>query len=140
MISTRTLSGTRTRLSALWLFVTLNYLYCDVITLMDPTLLKAFLAGNVGGMNVSQGFLLAAGVLVEIPMAMVFLSRVLDGRAARWTNVVAAGLMTLMQAASLLAKAPAPYYLFFSAIEIACTAAILWYATMRWERDGRASH
>ncbi len=39
----------RTRISALWLFVTLNYLYCDVVTLMDPNLLKGFLAGNVGG-------------------------------------------------------------------------------------------
>jgi hypothetical protein len=130
----------RTRLSALWLFVTLNYLYCDVVTLMDPTLLKGFLAGNVGGMNVSQGFLLAAGVLVEIPMAMVLLSRVVDGKAARWANVMAAGVMTLVQTASLFAKAPAPYYLFFSAIEIASTVAIVWYATMRWERDGRASH
>ncbi len=116
----------RNRISALWLFATLNYLYCDVVTLMDPTLLKGFPAGNVGGMSVSQGFLLAAGVLVEIPMAMVLLSRVVDRRAARWANVVAAGVMTLVQAASLLAKAPAPYYLFFSAIEIACTAAILW--------------
>jgi len=102
--------------------------------------MKTTTPGNIGGMNVSQGFLLAAGVLVEIPMAMVLLSRVVDGRAARWANVVAAGVMTLVQAASLFAKAPAPYYLFFSAIEIASTAAILWYATMRWERDGRASH
>ncbi len=130
----------RTRLSALWLFVSLNYLYCDVVTLMDPSLLRGFLAGNVGGMNVSQGFLLAAGVLVEIPMAMVLLSRVLDGRAAHWANVGAAGLMTLVQAGSLLAKPPALYYLFFSAIEIACTAAIAWYATMTWERYGRASN
>ena len=35
------------KLSTLWLFATLNYLYCDVVTLMDPHLLKAFLAGNV---------------------------------------------------------------------------------------------
>ncbi len=88
----------------------------------------------------SPGFLLAAGALVEIPMAMVLLSRVLDSRAARWVNVGAASLMTIVQVGSLMAKVPAPYYLFFSAIEIACTVAIVWYATMMRERDGRASN
>ena len=64
----------RVVLSTLWLFATLNYLYCDVVTLMDPSLLKQFLAGNIGGIEVSQAFLLAAGALVEIPIAMVFLA------------------------------------------------------------------
>ena len=27
-------------LSALWIFVTLNYLYCDVVSLFDPEQLK----------------------------------------------------------------------------------------------------
>jgi len=55
------MEGKNSKLSTLWIFATLNYLYCDVVTLMDPGLLKQFLAGNVGGMDVSQGFLLAAG-------------------------------------------------------------------------------
>jgi hypothetical protein len=29
-----------TKLSTLWLFASLNYLYCDVVTLMDPALLR----------------------------------------------------------------------------------------------------
>ncbi len=124
--------------STLWIFVTLNYLYCDVVTLMDPDLLRGFLAGNVGGMTVSQGFLLAAAVLVEIPMAMVLLSRVLRPRAARRANIAAAGFMTAVQAASLFARPPAPFYVFFSAIEIATTAAVVWLA---WAAPAReAAH
>ena len=118
----------RSKLSVLWMFATVNYLYCDVVTLMDPSLLKGFLAGRVGGMDVTQGFLLAAALLVEVPMAMVVLSRLLDRPASRWANIVAGSLMTAVQLASLFARVPAPYYVFFSAIEIGTTAAIVWLA------------
>jgi hypothetical protein len=63
--------------SAVWLFAILNYLYCDLIGLMDPALLKGYLAGRVAGMDITQGFLLSASLLMEIPIAMVLLSRLL---------------------------------------------------------------
>jgi hypothetical protein len=116
------------RLSTIWLFATLNYLYCDVVTLMNPRLLRGFLAGNAGGMTVSDGFLLGAAALVEIPMAMVLLARVLPPSANRWANIAAAAVMTAVQAVSLFAQTPAPYYVFFSAFEIGATATIAWMA------------
>jgi uncharacterized protein DUF6326 len=79
----------------LWLFATQNYLYCDVVTLMNPDLLKQFLAGRVGGLDVTQAFLLGSSVLVEIPISMVVLSRVLNDRANRWANIAAGATMTL---------------------------------------------
>ena len=125
------MDGMRSKLSTLWLFATVNYLYCDVVTLMDPDKLKGFVAGSIGGMEITQGFLLAAGVLVEIPMAMILLARLLPARANRWANVAAGTVMTAVQLASLFAGRPAPYYLFFSVIEIGTTAAIVWLA---WSR------
>ena len=124
----------KSKLSTLWIFATLNYLYCDVVTLMDPSLLKQFLVGNLGGMSVSQGFLLGASVLVEIPIAMVLASRLLGHRAGRVANIAAGVTMTAVQLLSLVVKAPAPYYIFFSVIEIACTATIVWFA-WRWAGD-----
>jgi len=121
----------RSKLSTLWLFATVNYLYCDVVSLMDPALLKQYVAGTINGMVVSQGFLLGAGVLVEIPMAMIVMSRILGPTAVRWSSLVAASLMTIVQAASLFVKAPAAYYVFFSVIEIGTTAAIVLLA-WRW--------
>jgi hypothetical protein len=119
----------RSKLSTLWLFATLNYLYCDVAGLMDRELLTGYLAGNVGGLEISQGFLLGAGILVEIPIAMVLLSRVLKYRANRWANIAAGTVMTVVQLATLfLAGTPTIYYLFFSVIEIATTAFIVWSA------------
>lgn len=114
----------KSKLSLLWTFATVNYLYCDVVTLMDPNAPKAF----------NAGFLLAASVLVEIPMAMIIASRLLGDRSSRWANVVAGALMTAVQAATLGVKVPAPYYLFFSVIEMATTATIVWLA-WRSNRD-----
>lgn len=118
----------RSKLSTLWIFAALNYLYCDVLGLMDPELLPQILRGNVNGLELTPGFLLGAGILVEIPIAMVLLSRVLSYRANRWANIAAGTLMTAVQSASLFVGTPAPYYLFFSVIEIATTVFIVWFA------------
>jgi Family of unknown function (DUF6326) len=119
----------RARLSALWIFAALNYLYCDVVSLMDAGLLRQYLTGTVNGMELNQGFLLGAAALVEIPIAMTLVSRLVAHHAAnRWANLVAAAVMTLVQAATLFVGTPAPYYAFFSVLEIGCTAAIAWQA------------
>jgi hypothetical protein len=132
------MEGLRSKLSTLWIVATLNYLYCDVVTLMDPALLKQFLAGNVGSVPISQGFLLGTGILVEIPIAMVLLSRILGDRPNRIANIVAGTVMTAVQALSLVVKMPALYYIFFSVIEIALTSTIVWYA-WKWRNGERAS-
>ena len=118
----------KSKLSTLWIFAALNYLYCDVVSLMDPELLPLYLRGNVNGLELTPGFLLGAGILVEIFIAMVLLSRVLPYRANRWANIAAGTIMTAVQSASLFVGTPAPYYLFFSVIEIATTVLIVWFA------------
>ena len=118
----------KSKLSTLWIFAALNYLYCDVIGLMDPELLPQFLRGHVNGLEFTPGVLLGVGILVEIPIAMVLLSRVLPYRTSRWANIAAGTVMTVVQSASLFIGAPAPYYLFFSVIEIATTVLIIWFA------------
>jgi hypothetical protein len=118
----------KSRLSTLWIFASLSYLYCDVISLMDPELLPQYLAGNVNGLVFTPGFLLGAAILIEIPITMVLLSRVLNYRANRWTNIAAGTVMTAVQTLSLFMGWPAPYYLFLSILEIAATALIVGYA------------
>ncbi|MGB8384717.1 MAG: DUF6326 family protein [Dermatophilaceae bacterium] len=120
------------RLSLLWVFAVLNYLYCDLVGLMDADLLKQYLTGHVGGLQLTQGFLLSGALLMEIPIAMVLLSSVLPHGASRWANIIAGSIMTLVQIGSLfLGSGPTVYYVFFSAVEIAATAFIVWYA-WRW--------
>jgi hypothetical protein len=116
-------------LSTLWIFVLFNYLYCDVITLMDAKTLNQIMSGNVGGINMTEGFLLGASILMEIPIVMVLLSRMLNYRINRLTNIIAGIIMTVVQLSSLFfGSSPTMYYIFFSIIEIFCTSFIIWYA------------
>jgi uncharacterized membrane protein len=95
---------------------------------MNSELLSQYLSGKVNGMELTQGFLLGAAILVEIPIVMVLLSRVLKYRVNRWANIIAGTIMTLVQTASLFAGTPAMYYVFFSILEIAATVLIVWFA------------
>ena len=131
------MEGMKSKLSILWIFATLNWIYCDVIGFMDAGKLQGFLAGNLNGIQFSPAFLLGAGVLMEIPMLMVLLSRFLPNRPNRWANILAGMTMTAVQLGSLFISAPEPFYIFFSVIEIAATAAIVWYA-WKWATDERA--
>jgi hypothetical protein len=124
----------RALLSLAWIFVTVNYIYCDVIGLMEPAVLREFLDGSIGGIEITRGFLFGASVLMEIPMAMIVLARVLRNRPNRVANIVAGTVMTIVQVISLfVGDPPAPHYLFFSAVEIATTAFVVWYA-WTWPR------
>lgn len=115
-------------LSTLWIFAIFNYLYCDIMGIMDVNLLKQYLTGSVNGMEMSENILLGAAILMEIPIAMVLLSRILNYKANRWANIIAGIIMTLVQTATLFAGEPTKYYLFCSIIEIATTMAIVWVA------------
>ena len=89
MESNKSVKDRKMILSTLWIFVTLNYLYCDVLGLMDSTLLKQYLTGNVEGLIIDENFLFAGAILMEIPIAMVLLSRILSYKINRWSNIIA---------------------------------------------------
>ena len=107
-------------LSTLWIFAILNYAYCDVVTVLDPVKNSPF--------QLTQVFLLGASIFIEIPIAMVLLSRVLGYGANRWANIIAGIFMTIVQIVSLFTAVPTMYYVFFSIVEISATALIVWYA------------
>jgi hypothetical protein len=131
----------KAKLQALWVFVMFNYLYCDVITNMDSGVLKELLAGHVGSIQVNQEFMLGAALLMEIPIAMVLLSRVLQYRANRWANIIAGAIMSAVQLSSLFfGTAPTLHYLFFSTIEVGCTLFIVWYAWSWANPEGNPNH
>lgn len=121
-------------LSTLWIFVLFNYLFCDVLGLMDAHLLKQYLTGMVEGIHMTQSFLLAAGLLMEIPIAMIILARLLKYNANRWVNIFAGSIMTLVQVATLLMGSFTQYYLFFSIIEITTTLFIVWIS-WTWKKS-----
>jgi hypothetical protein len=122
---------TKERLSLLWIFALLNYLYADVIALWA-------LLGTPPSDTPHLGPVALAGatVLMEIPMAMIVACRFLPLRANRLANIIAGSIVTLVNGFLTfvppligLGRPPAlPEYLFFATIETVCTSIIVWQA------------
>ena len=132
-INTRTISKKEV-LFTLWIFVTLNYLYCDLIGLMDSTMLNQYLNGRVEGMTIDESFLLMGGILMEIPLAMVLLTKILGKKKNCWANIIAGSIKTLAMIATLFVGNVTLYYGFFAFIEIGTTLFIVGYA-FHWLRQ-----
>src|SRR5690348_10775610 len=81
---------TKERLSLLWIFVLLNYLYADVVALF------AIVGSPTSFAPVPAWAMMASAVLMEIPIAMIVASRLLPFRANRLTNIIAGVLLTLI--------------------------------------------
>ena len=111
------------RLSTLWIFATLNYIYADVFTLFFvPGAQKETAA-------MTSGAVLGFAVLMETAIAMVLLSRVLKYGANRWANIIVGAIQTAAVFFFVFAGTPpALFSAFFGIIEILSTLVIIWYA------------
>ena len=76
----------RIKLSGLWTALMLTYLLGDVLRIFSGD----FIAGEIGGMQISQGLYLGLAVIMVIPVVMVFLSLTLPYKANRWANIILA--------------------------------------------------
>jgi len=121
-------------LSTLWIFLTANYIFCDVFTLFYPESLNQLIAGEMGGMEITQIFLLSFAVLMELTMVMIVLSRILSYKLNRLSNIVVGLIMTFIQAATLFSDDNTLHYIFFSFVEIGTTVFIVYYAR-KWVED-----
>lgn len=112
----------KTRLSTLWIFTLLNVIFRDIHEFVRP----GFLEELMTGVQVTDEFMLVSGIMLEIPIVMVILSRVLAYRVNRWANIIVAvcaiGLILINNTAPDLDN------IFFAAVEIVSLVLIVWYA------------
>ena len=124
----------RDLLFTLWVFVMFLYGYCDILGLFDPIVLNKLLTGEIDGIVMNEMFLLAAAVLMILPISMVLLTRILSRRLARIGNIAVGSLKTVVMIATLMTPCTL-YYWLFAMIEIPTTMAIVYLAwTWRSER------
>ena len=83
-----------------------------------------------GEIQITQGFLLVAAIFLEIPIAMILLSRVLKHRANYWANIIASVITILFVVGG---GSTTLSYIFFATIEVVCMLLIVWYA-WKWPK------
>lgn len=105
-----------------------NIAFADIVGFVNPGALEEIMA-----MEISQGSLLVFSILLEIPIAMTVLSRVLKYSVNRWANIVA-GVITMLFVIG--GGSMRLSYIFFATVEVACMALIIWYA-WKWPEQER---
>jgi Family of unknown function (DUF6326) len=126
-----TMGDIRARLSTLWIVIMFTMLYADILGFLNPEFLRELMTGYAEGIRVTQQLQVGSAVMVEIPILMVLLARIMKPTVNRWANFVA---IPLTAAFIIGGGSTSPHYLFLAAIELVCLALILWHA-WRWRVD-----
>lgn len=112
-------------LSTLWIFVLLNIIFRDLHEFISPGFLEEAIRGYVDGQKITEGLIFIGAIIVEIPIAMVLLSRILKYKINRRVNMVAA-VITIAVTLSSVPKVPAD--IFFDVVEVVALLAIVWFS------------
>ncbi|MCB0130086.1 MAG: hypothetical protein KDD78_04535 [Caldilineaceae bacterium] len=120
------MKDTKAVLSTLWIVVMINMLKADILSLYIPGA-AGELAEFAGETPIAQ-LMLGAAIIMEIPIAMIFLARVLRYSVNRWTNILVAVLTIVFVVGG---GSTYPHYLFIAAIEVVCLLFIIWIS-WRW--------
>jgi Zn-dependent protease with chaperone function len=123
----------RIKLAALWVTLMLTYLLGDVLRIFSGD----FVAGEVSGMEISQGLMLGMAVLMVIPIVMVFLSLTVKYPTMRWISIVAALFFFLFNLVGLPTY-PSVYDQFLIVVGLLFNLLTVWYA-WKWRNQERLS-
>lgn len=111
-------------LSTCWVFVLINMIYADIMGMLKPGYLDML---DTVSQELSPGMVLTFSLLLEVPIIMILLSRILDRRLNRLANFIAIPISILFVVYGGLTDPPVSY-LFFGGIEIIAMLAIGWSA------------
>lgn len=116
----------KVKLSTLWIIVLFNMVFADILSLYIPGIHEE-LAAFAGDTSIAQLMLIGA-IMHQIPIFMIFLSRILKYKVNRQMNIVASiiTITYVIGGGSLM-----PHYLFIATIEVVCLLLIIWMA-WRW--------
>jgi len=111
-------------LSTLWIFVVCNIIIADIVGFLNPGALETIMTGSTG-FEVTQELILVFSVLLQVPIAMILLSRVLPRGVNRWASIVASVITILFVIGGGNTSLS---YIFFATVETLAMLFIIWYA------------
>ena len=120
----------RLKLAAVWTALMFLFVYADLLSFFRPGELDDISAGNMGPVDVSQGSLLIAAIVVTIPALMIVVSAAAPFPLVRWLNLGVGILYILVSVSNLIGESWA-YYLFFGVLEIGLAGLVVAYS-YRW--------
>ena len=127
---------TKTKFSTLWIVIMFNMAFADILSLNIPGTHEELVA-FAGDTPITQ-LMLGGAIMLEIPILMIFLSRVLKSKANRWANIIASIItIAFVVGAEIGNSAVNPHYLFIGTVEVACMLFIIWTAS-KWKNSAVA--
>ena len=116
---------TKVLLSTLWIVVMINMAYADILSLHIPGVFDEVAKTSVStGAPIPQ-LMLVGAIMMEIPVAMIILSRVLKYGVNRWVNIIVS-LVTIVFIAG--GGVSYPHYIFIATVEVICLLLIIGFA------------
>ena len=120
-MSTKESMDLKVKFSTLWIVVVCNIAMADIFGFMMD-LMAGSLTPEV---QVPQVGMLIFAIIMEIPIVMIILSRILKYGVNRWANIIAAVITIVFVIAGGSLNI---VYMFFAAVEIVCLLVIIWSA------------
>jgi hypothetical protein len=120
-------------LSALWITLMLFYIYADILGFYTPGNIEKVVSGEIGGIQITEGFLFVMAIWMAIPSAMVFLSLTLKANANRWVNIIVGIVSIVVLGATFFVGEFSARYTFQAIVEGVLIALIVWHA-WKWPK------
>ena len=121
-------------LSIIWIFVLMNMIYADILNTMKPGYLAEL--ENVSKV-ISDEMVLLFAVLMEIPIIMIPLARLLIRKSNRLAHFIAVPLTILwVIVPSILLPGTPLSYIFFATVEVIAMLFMFWYA-WNWKKEDK---
>lgn len=114
-------------ISSLWIVVMLNMIFADILSLFIPGAIAEVMAGSADGVTFSGELMLIAAIIIEIPIIMIFLSRILKHKTNRLLNIVAAVITIIFVVGGGSLDL---HYIFLATVEVICMLSII---VMAWK-------
>jgi hypothetical protein len=116
---------TKVLLSTLWIVVMINMAYADILGLFIPGALEEVAKTSISTSMTIPQLMFFGAIMLEIPIALIILSRVLNYKVNRWANIIAS-VITIVYVVGI--GSLTPHYLFIATIEVVCMLLIAWNA------------
>lgn len=121
------------KLSGLWAALMFCFAYADILAHMRSDILEGILAGELGGIQITQEALMGSAVLMIIPIVMIFVSLMLNAKVNRWLNIVLGAIYAGINLITVLMTGGGwIYYYIFAVVEVAISVLIVLVA-WKWK-------